>query len=79
METVELNAANGQDGGAIFEGLDEVRDEIWLDHVVAINETDEFASGFLESEVAGGRLAGVLLIEGFDARIFFGVLLDNFW
>ena len=48
-----------------------------VDLIVAIDETDIFAASFLKAIVSGGRLASVFLMNDFDTRIFFGIVVGD--
>ena len=72
-----MNAADGE-GGRISVRLEELFDESRFDIIVAVDETDEIASGIFKTSVPRGGLTLVFLMDGDDAGVFFGVLFDYF-
>lgn len=78
VEHFVMAAANG-DGGVFFlMGSEEFFDEVFVNRVVAIDKADIFAGGDFETSISGGGLAGIFLVDDFNARVIFSIGIGDF-
>ena len=71
-------AAEHDDVGAVALGnLVEQLARVMANEVVGVHEQDVGAAGKLKAMVAGGRDAGVCLVDGLDARVGAGCLVNH--
>ena len=71
-------AAEHDDVGAVALGnLVEQLTRVMANKVIGVHEQDVGAAGKLKAMVAGGRNAGVCLVDGFDARVGAGGLVNH--
>lgn len=74
-----MDAADGESGVFGAEWGEEFGDESWFDFVVAIDKADVVAGGFFQTGVSCGGLTLVFLMNDFDAGVFFGVSVGDFF
>ena len=76
FEAFVMDAA-GREGSLVGKSGKQAFNKVWLNLVVAIHETKIFALSFFEADVSGGGLALVFLVNDFNARIFFSVVVGD--
>lgn len=75
FSVVKSTGDEGSFGGV---GGEKVGEEGRFDVVIAVDEADELAGSKFEPAIATGGLTGVFLMNDFDARVFFGVVVADF-
>lgn len=78
FETFIMNAAGGKCNASIIKWDEEFGDEIWLNFIIGVDETNVSSGSAFETRVSGGRLTGIFLMENFNASVFFCVIVGNF-
>ncbi len=72
-----MDAADSNSSVRFTKGSEEVGDESGFDFIVGVDETDIVAGGKIQTGVAGGGLAMIFLVDDFDTKVFFGIVIGN--
>lgn len=75
MDTAD---GDGSGGSVRLVRGEEVFDEGIFNSVVGVDKADIITSGFLKTEIAGGRLTSVFLMDDFDAFVFLSIVIGDF-
>ena len=68
----------GNEGSVVVVEFKKSLYESGLNLIIAIDEAEIIASGLGNTNVSSSGLTRILLMNSFDARIFFGVFVDDF-
>ena len=74
-----MNATNRNSRVFFLEWSEQVGNKTWFDFIVAINKANIITSGFLDTDIASGRLPVVFLMDDFDAFVGFGIIINYFF